>query len=491
MTPETIKNIVLNDKNFKKTLKPIELEILSFVPFAKTFDEALHCISNGIISPPICQYLDCMNIIPHRTHYGVTGYYAIGCCYGHTSKLNNLVKYGFENVSQLKEVKEKKKTTTFKHYGVENPKQNKDVAEKIAKTMSERYGGFGKGSPTLKNKIERTLLEKHGVTNPMHVEEHRDKLVSTLFDKSILRLEPFVKPNFSPDNYLGSDIEHEWICQKCGELFLGITNCKTRIPRCYSCYPISSSKSKAEIDLFESIEFNEKISSDKEILNGYELDIFIPSKKLAIEFNGLYWHSESNGKDVNYHLNKTIQCENKGIQLIHVFEDEWFEKREVVLSIIHRKLGIVKNEFLAENCEIRELKPNIKDEFLKTNSLVDFDDCAFSIGLFTMSEELVEIITFKKINNTEWKMCNHCLKNDFSIKGGFFKLMNHFLKNISPTTINIELDRRLEDGTEYLEFGFLLIDTIPPSNYLLKFNYEIHDIVWDCGKKKFKMERSK
>jgi hypothetical protein len=64
------------------------------------------------------------------------------------------------------------------------------------------------------------------------------------------------------------------------------------------------------------------IDSERELLNGLELDIYIPSHNLAIEFNGLYWHNELH-KDKKYHLNKTELCEAKGIQLIHVFEDEW------------------------------------------------------------------------------------------------------------------------------------------------------------------------
>jgi G:T-mismatch repair DNA endonuclease (very short patch repair protein) len=54
----------------------------------------------------------------------------------------------------------------------------------------------------------------------------------------------------------------------------------------------------------------EIIRNDRTVLNGKELDIYLPDYNLAIEFNGLYWHSEDYvGK--NYHLNKTIECEKK------------------------------------------------------------------------------------------------------------------------------------------------------------------------------------
>jgi len=61
--------------------------------------------------------------------------------------------------------------------------------------------------------------------------------------------------------------------------------------------------------------------NDRKILKGKEIDIYIPEYNLAIEFNGLYWHSEIY-KDKNYHLNKTEECLKNNIQLIHIFEDE-------------------------------------------------------------------------------------------------------------------------------------------------------------------------
>ena len=68
----------------------------------------------------------------------------------------------------------------------------------------------------------------------------------------------------------------------------------------------------------------------RNIIAPLEIDIFIPSKNIAIEYDGLYWHSSNkfSGRTIEkkYHLNKTEQCLKKGIKLIHIFENEWILK---------------------------------------------------------------------------------------------------------------------------------------------------------------------
>ena len=86
--------------------------------------------------------------------------------------------------------------------------------------------------------------------------------------------------------------------------------------------------SKEEKDLLASLrslfpEGTRIVENDRSILEGKEIDILIPSYSLGIEYDGLYFHSEKDGKGPEYHYNKTLQCRTKGIQLIHIFSDEW------------------------------------------------------------------------------------------------------------------------------------------------------------------------
>ena len=69
----------------------------------------------------------------------------------------------------------------------------------------------------------------------------------------------------------------------------------------------------------------------------FVIEMEIPSnltaKNIAIEFDGLFWHNDKSGKSNNYHLMKTELCNSKNIHLIHIFEDEWLYKQDIVNAI--------------------------------------------------------------------------------------------------------------------------------------------------------------
>jgi hypothetical protein len=99
-----------------------------------------------------------------------------------------------------------------------------------------------------------------------------------------------------------------------------------------------------------------------------EIDIFIPSKKLAIEYNGLYWHSE-NFIENTYHLDKTEDCLKQDIKLIHIFEDEWIYKKDIVKSRLLNLIGFSENKIYARNCEIKEVNSREALKFLDENHI--------------------------------------------------------------------------------------------------------------------------
>ena len=69
----------------------------------------------------------------------------------------------------------------------------------------------------------------------------------------------------------------------------------------------------------------------RDIIKPYEIDIFIEDLKIGIEYNGIYWHSDK-FKNNNLHYNKLMLCKDNGIKLIQIFEDEWNDNKEIVLS---------------------------------------------------------------------------------------------------------------------------------------------------------------
>lgn len=88
-------------------------------------------------------------------------------------------------------------------------------------------------------------------------------------------------------------------------------------------------------EYIESILGSIVIENDKQLIKPLEIDLLIQDYKLGIEFNGILHHSfgKSTVKmfdnvkiDKNYHLNKTELAEQKGYQLLHIFENEWLDK---------------------------------------------------------------------------------------------------------------------------------------------------------------------
>jgi hypothetical protein len=74
--------------------------------------------------------------------------------------------------------------------------------------------------------------------------------------------------------------------------------------------------------------------------NNQEIDIVVPSLHMAFEFNGMRLHSEELGKPQRYHYDKVIECRKVGYRLIHIWEDDWVSRRNVVVRMIAAKLGV-------------------------------------------------------------------------------------------------------------------------------------------------------
>lgn len=220
------------------------------------------------------------------------------------------------------------------------------------------------------------------------------------------------------------------------------------------------SKLEKEIkDFIKSIIADKVIINTRLILNGQELDIYIPSKKLAIEINGNYWHN-SNNKTRNYHLNKTIQCENLGIRLIHIFEYEWLLKQEICKSIISSALGIYEQKIYARNCSIQEVDSKVAKQFLNNNHIQGAINSTYRLGLF-YNNELVQLICLGKsrFKANEYELLRMCTKLNTQIIGGFSKLMKYQpYKNIISY-----IDRSKFTGNSYFNNNWSFINYTQPS----------------------------
>ena len=283
------------------------------------------------------------------------------------------------------------------------------------------------------------------------------------------------KYNYSLVDYENSSKKIKIICPEHGEFEQTPNNHLSKKQGCPKC-SLKYNKSENELKDFIKLLGIDIIENSRNIISPLELDIFIPSKKLAIEYNGLHWHSELY-KDDNYHLNKTQECEKQGIQVIHIFEDEWLDKKDIVKSRLMNILGLTPNKIYARKTEIREVSPKDAKQFIDENHLQGNVNAKIKLGLY-YNNELVSIMTFGSLRNTlgnkskekEYELYRFCNKINTSVIGGADKLLKHFIKTYEPKQIISYADRRWSQGGLYQKLGFQFIHNSPKS-----FSYIINN----------------
>lgn len=210
--------------------------------------------------------------------------------------------------------------------------------------------------------------------------------------------------------------------------------------------------------------------NSKILNNEFELDIYLPDKNIAIEFNGNYWHSIIN-KYKDYHQLKTIQCRQYDIRLIHIFEYEWENSNEVIKSYLKDILQGTKKLY-ARNFEIQEVNKLDAMNFLKSNHLQGYAQSSINIAL-TMNNEIFAIMTFDRPrfnSQYQFELIRMAFKNGISIIGGAERLFKHFLNKYNPENVVSYCDISKFSGNTYMKLGFDDIKLTEP-NYVW---YKIH-----------------
>ena len=452
----------------------------------------------------------------------------------------NLKKYGCKYGLENRDVILKREATMGKKYGVENISQVDGISEKKQETCLKNYGS--KWFLERSDLIKKCINNKYGVDNVQQVTEIADKSSCTKMDNfyelllESTRFEGKVTPSFSKEEYNGTCRKYKFICNVC-KLEFEYELRWDRIPRCPVCYKSSSVFEKDVSKYVKSIlPTASVIENTKSVLaNNYELDIYIPSKNIAIECNGLFWHGEVGGnKNKNYHLLKTIECESKGIHLIHIFEDEWNNKNLIIKEKLKYIIGNIKPiSVYARKCKIINVSISDKKEFLNQNHIQGNDTSKIHIGL-EWESKLVSAMTFsskrcfigyknKTKNDEEFELCRYTSLSGHSVIGGASKLLSHFIKMYCPKKIISYADRRWTYSKDnlYEKIGFEKVSDGTPNywyfgrdgNYrrLHRFGFRKNvlskrlaifdsnltewenmqlngwDRIWDCGSLKYEM----
>lgn len=431
----------------------------------------------------------------------------------HTEKIKKIIK---ENT--IKSMQRK--------YGVDNYWQTEECKNKIKQTKFKKYGDENYNNS---NKNKQTCLQKYGVLNPHNIKNVADKIKRTRYNKYIKRLNSEFNTEYllKFENWYNQLFKFK--CKTCNNIW----EQKHNIPKCPLCNKKQRSIIQKEIQDYLKTDLNIQTiySNRKNIITGFELDIYLPDYNVAIEFNGNFWHSELNGKTRKYHIKKTELCEEKNIYLIQIFEDEWINKKEIVKNRLKTILKSNENVIMARKCQIKEIESKEKNIFLENTHLQGKDNSSIKIGLYYQNN-LVSVLTFgkqrvalgfktKNSNENIYEIIRYA--SNKIIIGGFNKMLHYFIKKYQPTKIISYADRRwvYKHNNIYIKNKFKLINQTAPNywymnknNYLIRYHrYNFrknilnkklsyfdknisewdnmknndYDRIWDCGNFKYEL----
>ena len=382
------------------------------------------------------------------------------------------------------------------------------------KRMSTMLSVYGKKS--IGNGVTAEKLEEY--------EKNRKKKYQDLCDKSDLEMLEYLE-------------KHVLLvrCKKCGKEF--VTNNLSYLPydkiHCKYCSDAYKDYKPAIkiYELLDSLDI-EYVKNDRQLIHPYELDVYIPSKKLAIEVNGNFWHSELVGKDKEYHINKTKRCDEKNIKLIHIYEDEIANKWDIVKSRIMSMIGS-NDTVYARKCTICDLTFKEKRDFMNTNHIQGDSNSSINIGL-KYNGEIVAAMTFSKEriiyggkkDDGNYELIRYANKLGYNVVGGFSRLLSHFIGENVPMAIKTFCDARWSgvnpSNTVYCKCGFKYDGLTKPNYWYMhktdmlnrkhRYNFTKHSIlkkypeldanktewelmkelgynrIWDCGNMKFVLD---
>jgi hypothetical protein len=297
--------------------------------------------------------------------------------------------------------------------------------------------------------------------------------------------------DFSKSVYITCKDDIEIVCDK-GHIFFQspdeLLNAK------HGCKGCSKSKqtSKGEKELFNFIsQFYKCEENNRKILGGKELDIYVPSIKVGVEYNGLYWHSNDRLK--LSHFDKLNLAASKDIHLIFIYENDWVDKKEVVKRKLKDNLKIKDVNFTDVHYKDLSIyvdnSPKIEKLF-NQNSLepfLRFDGCY----VMKLGEDIVALASYREYKSgiliTEIVRPLNSIQTDyydnfikfFQNERKTFKIVASldWLDDLFLRRLKAEFDSLVKNIDYYVEKGLLKkVKTKENAKTLTKAGYAIYKL---------------
>lgn len=237
--------------------------------------------------------------------------------------------------------------------------------------------------------VSRSLMQRE-------VRERLDSLKRLSDEEVVRRLEgiPGLRLVGGLEDYSsGKDRCLQLKCESCDQVQV-YSLVEAMSGRCRTCSP-AGSRAQVEIDRYiRSLGFETELST-RGAIGPYEIDTYVPERRFGVEYNGLYFHSAI-FKNKGYHSLKSRLCRESDIELMHVFEDEWRDRRSIVESMISHRLGRTQERVGARGCNLVEIARDDRATFFESNHIDGDVKATAAAGLIDRSGRLVSCMSLRR-----------------------------------------------------------------------------------------------
>lgn len=392
-------------------------------------------------------------------------------------------RYGVDNCMHIPEVKAKVLQTTMQRYGVEHPLQNPDMLEKSQNTCESNYGVRHPAQhPDVLRKMAETTMQRYGVENYFSLSEHVQNMMS---DPE--KYEDWISFKEDPAAYISKHYKDtpsaDQLC-----LDLGVSNTVVYNQliehgvRDLVTYRVSNMEQEVYDFIHDVVLSATIVRQDRTQIRPYELDIWLPDFKFAIECNPSWTHNSSIPdpwgcacKPHDYHAMKSQMCANIGVRLFHIFGYEWKYKRPIIESMIRNALNQSLYKVYARHTTVKEVDMLTTKQFLNENHRQGYCSYKYSIGLY-QNDQLVSLMTFGRLRNSmgrtsftgddTFELLRFCNKLNHVVVGGASKLLKYFVNHFDEVRKLVSFsDVAHTSGNLYKTLGFVEVSTSNP-NYV-------------------------
>lgn len=267
-------------------------------------------------------------------------------------------------------------------------------------------------------------------------------------------------------------------CRSCGGVQERTLYSIEETQKCFLCSPRETA---GHLELLEFVRrlAPDALSNDRTVISPLELDIVVPSARLAVEFNGLYWHCEAH-RGRAYHEDKTHQAREAGYRLVHVFEDEWRDRRPIVESMLRYRLRGAERSVGARKCRLVEVERRGREAFFQANHIDGDVKSTAAWGLF-LGEELLACLSVRRPLHRRWarrlEVARFAVLSGCSVPGALSRLSSAALQESRSRGLEglmSYVDTRYGDGSGYLASGYTLHSRTGPTFWWTDFNRRLN-----------------